>query len=298
VNVAQELSDALAQAASAAATRVVRIEAREGAPASGVVWSPDGLIVTASHSVEDDEGIEVALPDGTTLEATLRGRDADIDIAVLEVKATGLAAAEWVEPDELKIGSIVLAVSRPGRTARASWGSLFALGGEWRTSAGGRVDRWLESDVALHPGFSGSLLVDVQGRAIGLNTSGLARGHATALPTPTVRRVVTAILAHGRVRRGYLGVATMPVRLAAALETELGQPTGLLVSSVEAGTPAEKAGFLIGDVIVGLDGQRVTAVGELLALLDEERIGREVRAKLVRAGKVEEKSVSVGARGG
>src|SRR5581483_4926472 len=182
-NFAIALSESFASIVETAARSVVRIEAGRRWPASGAVWSTDGTIVTTSHSVEDDEDIEVGFQDGTTLPATLVGRDHGTDLAILKVAATGLARPAWLEPDGLKVGHLVLAVSRPGRTARASHGVVSALADSWRTPAGGKLDRYIESDVALRPGFSGSLLVDASGRVLGLNTSGLLRGQSIVVPT-------------------------------------------------------------------------------------------------------------------
>ncbi len=294
-DLATQLSETFADLVAAAAPSVVRVDSQNRWPSSGVVWSTDGTIVTASHSVEDEDEIEVALPDGTTLEATLAGRDPGTDLAVLKVAASGLARPAWLEPDALRVGHLVLAVSRPGRTARASSGIVSALSDAWRTSSGGRVERYIESDVPLRPGFSGSLLLDVSGRVLGLNTAGLLRDHALAIPTATVRRVVEAVLAHGRVRRGFLGIGAHSVPLG-ALGAKLGQEAGLLVAAVEPGSPAEKAGVLLGDVLLAFDGQALERVPDLLALLDEERVGRAVTAKLLRAGEPREVAVTVGTR--
>jgi len=295
-DLALELSSAFARIVESAAPSVVRVDARTRAPSSGAVWSTDGTIVTTSHAIEEEEDIEVGLADGTTLPATLAGRDHGTDLAVLKVAASGLARPAWLEPDELKVGHLVLAVSRPGRSARAAHGIVSALAPSWRSPAGGRIERYLESDVPLQPGFSGSLLLDMSGRVLGLNTSGILRGHALAVPTATVRRVIESVLAHGRVRRGYLGIGTQPVRLGAGLESKLSQETGLLVSSVEPGSPAAEAGVLLGDVVVALDGELVKNVPELLALLDEERVGRVVHARVVRGGEVKELTLTVGMR--
>lgn len=295
-NLAVELSESLASVVETAARSVVRVDARHRWPSSGAVWSTDGVIVTASHSIEDEDEIEVGLADGTSLPATLLGRDHGTDLAILKVAATGLTRPAWLEADGLKVGHLVLAVSRPGRTARASHGIVSALSDSWRTPAGGKLDRYLESDIALRPGFSGSLLVDVTGRVLGLNTSGLLRSQAIAIPTATVRRVVEAVLAHGRVRRGFLGVGAQPVHLGAAHEARLGQEGGLLVAAVEAGSPAEQAGLLLGDVLVQFDGQKLENVSDLLGLLDEERVGRSVVTKLLRGGEVKEITVTVGVK--
>src|SRR5207237_6626756 len=136
--------------------------------------------------------------------------------------------------------------------------------GEWRTPGGGRLDRYLETDVAMRPGFSGSALVDARGRVVALNTAGLSRGSASAVPAPTIRRLVEQLRAHGGVPRGYLGISTLSARLPASLAEKLGQPAALLVAAVDADSPAGRAGVLLGDALVSLDGRALTHPGELL----------------------------------
>lgn len=290
-------SDALAAIVEAVGPAVVRVEARRRLPGSGIIWSADGVIVTAHHVVERDENIRVGLSDGSTVAAELVGRDPTTDLAVVRVEATGLPTPTWAGIDGLRVGHLVLALGRPGRTVQATLGIVSALSEkEWRTPMGGPVDRYLQTDVVMYPGFSGGPLVDVSGRVLGVNTSALLRGVSLTLPTPTVGRVVETLLAHGRVRRGYLGVGAQPVRLPAALGRQLGQETGVLVVSVEPGSPAERAGLVLGDTIVTLDGQAVRHLDDLLALLSGDRIGRSVPVRIVRAGQVQELTVVIGER--
>lgn len=295
-DVLRNLSDALAATVATAGAGVVRVEARGRIPASGILWSPDGVIVTAHHVVEREESIGVGLPDGQTVAAALVGRDPTTDLAVLRSDAKGLTPAAVAEPDSLRVGHLVLALGRPGQTVQATLGIVSALGEEWRTPAGGQVDAYLQTDLVMYPGFSGGPLVDVSGRVLGLNTSALLRGISLTLPTPTLRRVVEALLTHGRVRRGYLGVGAQGVRLPAALEQQLGQETGLLLISVEPDGPAGRAGLLLGDTIVALDGQPVRHMDDLLALLGGERVGVSTPVRIVRGGVVQEMQVTVGER--
>jgi S1-C subfamily serine protease len=292
------LSEALAATVEAAGAGVVRVEARRRLPASGIVWSPDGVIITAHHVVEWDENISVGLPDGQTVPGTLVGRDPTTDLAVLRAQATGLTPPAWAEPDDLRVGHLVLALGRPGRTVQATLGIVSALGESWRTPAGGRLDRYLQTDVVMYPGFSGGPLVDAAGGVLGLNTSALLRGISLAVPTLTLRRVVETLLAHGRVRRGYLGVGAQSVRLPAALGERLGQETGVLLVSVESGSPAEQGGLLLGDTIVTLDGQPVRHMDDLLALLSSDRVGAAVPVRVVRGGQVQELTVTIGEHSG
>ena len=296
----QHLSDGLAALVERVGPSAVRVEAGRRAPSSGAIFSADGVVLTADHAIEEEDGIEVTLHDGRSLPAKLLGRDAGVDLAVLKIEgASGLPSAAWAEGDGLKVGHLVLAVARPGRGARASLGIICARGESWRPHAGCRIDRYVETDLALSPGFSGSLLVDVaKGAVVGLNTSGLLRGRSLALPTATLRRVAEAVLAKGRVERGYLGIGTQPVRLtrAVAAAAAAGQESGLLVMGVDEGSPADRAGLLVGDVLVALHGRPIRHVGDLFELLDEERIGVESTARIVRGGEVREVKIVVGSR--
>jgi len=295
-NFAEQLSSSLAAVVEAAAPSVVRVDGHRRVWSSGTVWSADGVVIGAHHALEVDEGVEVGLADGKTVKANVVGRDPGTDLAVLRVEASGLTPPRWGSTDAARVGHLVLALSRPGKSARASFGILGALGEGWRTPAGGKVERYLQSSIAPERGFSGGVLVDVAGAALGVNTAGLLRGSGITLPEPTLKRVVDAVLAHGRVRRGYLGISAYPARLPAALSDELGQRGALIVVGVQPDSPADKAGLLQGDLLVTLAGQALLGIGDLQGLLDEERIGRVLPAKIVRAGRPLEIGVTVGTR--
>jgi S1-C subfamily serine protease len=296
-NVVKELSQGLAGLAKRGGPSVVRLEARRRGMSSGVVWS-DGVIVSAGHAVEWDDGITVGLPDGGEAKANVTGRDPATDLVVLRSDATGLAVPAWSEPEDLDAGHLVLALSRPGQRVRASLGMVNVRGEEWWTPAGGRIDHDIRIEIGLHPGFSGSLLVEASGRALGINTTGLVRATPTLIPTATIRRVVGDLLAHGHVRKGYLGIGTQGVRLPADIAQALGQPSGLLITSVQPDSAAARGGVLLGDVLVGFAGQPLRHPAELLPLLDESRIGQTVVVKVLRAGRIEDVTVTVGARNG
>lgn len=293
---AAELSSRFATAVERAAPAVVRVEGRRGRPSSGAVFAAEGLVVTAHHALEWDEGIEVTLADGSRVPAAVAGRDPTTDLALLRVRANGLSPLQWSSPEAVKVGHLALAVSRPGRSARATLGIVTATGGPWRTPGGGLVDRYLESDVRLHSGFSGSVLVETSGGALGVNTSAVFRGAAVAIPQATVRRVVDALAAHGRVRRGYLGVGTMPVRLGPEQAQALGLEAGLMLVSIQAGSPAHRAGLLMGDVLLAFDGHALTRPRDLLERLDEEAVGRTATLRVLRAAEVKDVAVTVGSR--
>jgi S1-C subfamily serine protease len=292
---AAEFSIALAELVGRAERSVVRVDGRR-APASGIVWSP-GVVVTADHNLEREE-VAVGFPDGETVRAEVAGRDPATDLVALRVETGSALAPEWADSSALRAGQLLLGVTRPGRAPRASLGCLARVSDSWRAPSGGKLDRYLEAELPLHPGLSGGVAVDMEGRAAGMLCAGLLRGTPLVVPHPTLKRVVTQLVGEGRVRRGFLGVATLAVRLPEALARLAGQAGALLVSAVDAASPAERAGLLLGDALLSLDGQPLASVGDLLPLLDEERIGRSLPVSLVRGGEVRQLSIEVGARGG
>ncbi len=293
-DVLQNLSDDLAAAVDTAGQSIVRIEGRRRQSASGIVWSADGLIVTAHHVLESDEGIKVGLPNGETVDATLVGRDPTTDVAVLRVAASGLTPAKWLEIGSVKVGHLVLALGRPEADVQATLGVISALDGEWRTHAGGRIDTYVQTDVVMYPGFSGGPLVSAGGAVIGMNSSALARGVSLTLPAATVKRVADALATHGRIKRGFLGVSAQPVRLPANIAESAAQETGLMLVAVEPGSPADQGGLVLGDVIVSLAGQAIRQMDDLMSMLTGDRVGTAVAVKVVRGGEVTEKSVTIG----
>ncbi len=278
------LSNELADAVEHVGRSTVAIHARRRIPSSGIVWR-SGVVVAASHTIRRDEDISLTLPDGNTVAVTLAGRDPGTDIAVLRLPdAAASAAVATMAPDDvLRVGALVVAVGRPGDSVTASLGAISAIGGEWRTWQGGRVDRFVRLDLAIYDGFSGGPLADAAGRVLGVNTSGLTRSAPIAIPVSTVNRVADELLAKGHVRRGYAGVAVQPVAIPERLVREHGLPadTALLVVAVEQGGPADRAGILIGDMLIAVDGEALREPTDLLAALS----GRgPVELRLVRGG--------------
>lgn len=290
------LSEALAGAVESIGESVVRVEARRRLPATGIVWSADGVIVTSSHVVKHDNNITVGLPNGERVAAALVGRDTTTDLAVLKAEAAGLKPPIWADAALLKVGQLVLALGKPGKTVQATLGVINTLSDAWRAPAGGHIDRYVQTDVTMYPGFSGGPLVGARGEVIGLNTSRLLHGASITLPAPTLARVVNALLEHGHIKRGYLGVGTQPVRLPQAAAEELEQETGLLLVSVEAGGPADQGGLLTGDIIVRFGGEATRHRDALLAYIGGDRVGKTVEVGVVRGGEFKTFDVTIGER--
>lgn len=304
--VLRSVSDGLASVVESTSPGIVRVEARRRLPGTGIVWSADGVIVTAHHIVERNENIQIGLHGDQVVSATLVGRDANTDIAVLRAEG-GLSVPNWAQANDLKVGHLVLALGRPGANVQATLGVVSAIeesqppvrererrrGGRHMNVAAGSS---IQTDVVMYPGFSGGPLVDAAGVVRGINTSALSRGTSLTIPTATVRSVVEALLSHGRVSRGYLGVGAQPVRLPANLKEELGQEVGLMLVQVDDDSPAEKGGLLLGDILVALDGYTVQVIDDLLMLLNSDRAGKQASARVIRGGQVLDVTLTIGER--
>lgn len=296
-SVLAQVSDGLAAAVEIAAASTVVVNARRRFPASGLVWSADGVIVTSDHVIERDE-VEVFLPDGSKHTATIVGRDPGSDVAVLKIAASGLTPAVRAPEGSARVGSIVLAVGRPSSEGpMASLGVVGSIGGPWRTFRGTEVEGYLRSDTTFYPGFSGGPLVDAQGRVVGMNSSRRGRGAGLTIPVAAVERIAADLLKGGKVRRAYLGISSQTAKLPAALAAQVGgRETGLLIVSVESESPADTAGMLIGDILVEFGGQPTPDTDALQSQLGPSRIGQPTPASVLRGGELKTLTVSVGER--
>lgn len=289
-----ELSEALAATVEAVQEGIVGIEGRRRRAASGLAWSADGLVLAAHHGVQRDQDLTLILAGGAQAEARLVGRDPTTDLALLQASGATLRPPPRSNLDGLRVGHLVLSVGRPGIDVQASLGIVSTRGAGWRTPLGGKVDAYIQTDIALYPGFSGGALVDAAGRVIGLNTSGLLRQRSLALPVATLERVVGALLEHGHIRRGFLGISAYPARLPAPLAEQLDQRTGLLVVAVEPEGPAGAGGTLVGDLIVALGEVPVRSLDDLLSLLYDGEVGKAAPLRVVRGGVLQDLQVTLG----
>jgi S1-C subfamily serine protease len=249
---------------------IVRVDAGHRFGGTGTAWSED-LVVTANHVVERDEDIEIGLDGDKTAKATVVGRDETTNTALLKVDGAKLVPAKFRSLDGLRVGNFTVALARPGKTVRASFGIVSVLGGEFQTRPGARIDRWLESDAEISAGWSGGLLVDLDGAGLGVNNRGLVRQSHITVPHVTLERVVKELAAHGKIRRGYLGVGVHRV------------DSGLLVHAIEPKSHADTAGLLVGDVIVSIDGKKVGSPWELASVL-REKVDADVSIEIIRGG--------------
>lgn len=297
-----DFSNGLTAAVEKAAASTILVDARKRYPASGIAYAED-LVVTADHVVTREDDIKVVLPDGRTLTATIAGRDPGSDLALLRVTEKTLAPAKT--SDHVKVGQLVLALGRPSseaaaawRGVQASWGIVTAISGPARTFRGGLLDEYIRTETTPYPGFSGGPLINTEGEVLGLNTSGLTRGSSLTIPAKFAWRIADALAKHGTVKRGYLGVRTQPVDVRVSSTSTLGreQPQGLLVLWLEEGGPAEKAGLLVGDIIVAISGQPVGDADDLFSALNTDTVGKSVAVEILRGGRPEIINVMVGER--
>ena len=287
------LSDGLAHAVQRAGRSVVAVHGRRRFPASGLAWRED-QVVTASHVLERDSDLSITAADGARHAVRLLGRDPGSDVAVLAVDGASLPPIEPASPGGLSAGHLVLAVGRPGTPEPiASFGAVSSVGGRWRTAQGGLLDAYIRADVALLPGLSGGGLVDVSGNVVGLLSAHLAGGDPVAIPVATLDGVAQRILSGGTLRRGYLGVSTQAVELQDVLRLRLNleQQTGLMLLGLEPGAPAEGAGLLLGDILLGIAGRRVDDGEALQMALGPDVVGRPTLIRLIRGGDLREVSV-------
>jgi S1-C subfamily serine protease len=295
-NTFSEFSEGLTAAVEKGGASTILVDARKRYPASGIAYAED-LILTADHVVTREDDIKVLLSDGKSLAATIAGRDPGSDLAVLRLAEKALTAAKT--SDDVKVGQLVLALGRPNSEGmQASWGIVTAISGPTRTFKGGMLDEYIRTETTPYPGFSGGPLVNTEGDVLGLNTSGLTRGSSLTIPVKVAWRVAEALATHGSVKRGYLGVRTQPVEIPEAARQALKreQEHGLLVLWLEEGGPAEKSGLLVGDILVAISGQPVGDPDDLFSALNSETVGKAIAVEVLRGGRPETVSVTVGER--
>src|SRR2546425_8946411 len=239
-----DLSGDIADLVGRLGPSVVRVDARRGRPATGIIWG-DNLVLTAGHVLEQEDAIGVT-GSTTTVKASIAGRDPGTDLALLRTEGLNGVPAPRGRSTDSRAGRIVIAIGQPGEL-EVTVGIVSGLSGSFRSWRGGQIERLIQTTAGLLPGFSGGPLVDADGGVIGINSWNFGRGVSRAVPLETADRVAESLRTHGRIRRAYLGLGAQPVRLSEALANQLGQESGLLVVTVEAGGPDQKAGLLQGD---------------------------------------------------
>jgi S1-C subfamily serine protease len=290
-------SHAVTSVADTVGPAVVRVEVRNsngrsGGVGSGVVIAPDGLVLTNCHVVDGAKHVQLQDAEGRVMEARRLGEDPDTDLALLRAdSARDLPCAALGDSKKLKRGQLVVAIGNPlGFESTVTAGVISALGRSLRSRNGRLIEDVIQTDAALNPGNSGGPLVSSRGEVIGINTAVImgAQGICFAVASNTAQFVLSELIQHGRVRRGYIGVSaqttTVPRRHARAAQIE--NSSGAMITAVEANGPAALAGLMSLDTIVRADGEPVTGVDDLIRLLNSERIGRLVTIEVLRRGQM------------
>jgi serine protease DegQ len=290
----KELSDDIAALVEKASKSVVRVDARRGRAGTGIVWDT-GLVLTANHVVEQEDEIQVVADDKST-KATLVGRDPATDLALLKVDGLAAPAMPRAKVDDLRPGQIVLAIGRPG-SLKATFGTISAVSSSWRGWRGSEIEHLIQTNAPLYPGFSGGPLVDVDGRAVGMNSWVFGRGDGRAIAMDVAERVVASLKADGRIRRPYLGIGTQEVPLPETVKAKAKQDSGLLIVAVEPQSPADKAGLMQGDTLVALNGTTTSSLEDLYTGLRKIKVGATQTVRVIRAGELKELQVTVGEAG-
>jgi S1-C subfamily serine protease len=266
-------------------------DGRGAGQGSGVIFTPDGYVLTNAHVVAKASRLRASLSDGQTRDATLVGEDAATDTAVLRLAGSGLPHAELGRSADLRVGQLVVAIGNPlGFTCTVTAGIVSALGRTLRTRSGGLIDSVIQTDAPLNPGNSGGPLVSGAGLVVGINTAMIApaQGICFAIGIDTAVWVATRLLRDGRVRRSRLGMSaqTVPVSTRIRRFHGLEQASGAMVSDIAPDGPAAKAGLQTGDVVLGFDGIAVTGVDDLHRALTAERAGTVVPLRVLRRAEV------------
>jgi len=273
-----------------------RANGRRMGRGSGVIYTPDGYLLTNSHVIKGAAKLFASLPNGREYEAALVGDDPETDLAVLRLSGSDFEHAEFGNSSSLRVGQLVIAIGNPfGYQATVTAGIVSALGRSLRAQSGRRIDSVIQTDAPLNPGNSGGPLSDGQGRVVGVNTAmiGGAQGICFAIASDTATDVATRLMRDGRVRRSRIKLSVQTIPLGRRLAHALGRPgdNAVMLSDVENGGPADKAGVREGDVLLEFDNEKILAVDDLHRLLTIERASRDIPVRLLRAGSIIDRAI-------
>lgn len=291
-------SNAVVQVTDRIGPAVVRVDTRaaKGAPGqggvgSGIVISPDGLVLTNHHVVGTSRDIRLSTTDGLVTEARVLGTDPDTDLALLRADAgSNMTSASLGNSKALRRGQLVIAIGNPlGFESTVTAGVISALGRSIRSVSGRTIEDVIQTDAALNPGNSGGPLVSSRGEVIGINTAVImgAQGICFAVASNTAEFVLSEIVRHGYVRRAFIGVSaqTVPIPRRHALNSGIDNTKGALLTMLDPQGPASRSGLMSGDIVYRLDGKAISGIDDLIRLLDRDRIGRSIEIEALRLGR-------------
>jgi S1-C subfamily serine protease len=300
-------SKAVVEASEKVSPSVVNIEVRKqssrrmrrefAGSGSGFVFTPDGFILTNSHVVHGAQALTVSLPDGRSFSADLIGDDPDTDLAVLRITAPNLTPVELGDSDSVLVGQVAIAIGNPyGFQTSVTAGVVSALGRSLRATTGRLIDNVIQTDAALNPGNSGGPLVNSRGQVIGVNTAAIlpAQGLCFATAINTAKFVAALLIKEGKIDRAYIGVAgqNVPIHRRIVRFYNLPVESGILVASIEDGSPALRAGLLQGDIILGFDGHPIAGIDDLHKHLTEKQRGVESMIRILRGTEIQEFAIT------
>ena len=276
-----QFSNALTERNTAARGGIAAIQLAGARHLTGTIWQSD-LLVASEQSLPKRDKFDVVLPDGGTSEAMLAGRDPGTNVALLRL--TQPVVALHSGNGEPRVGALALAFGADGSGgATARMGLVNFIGPEWHSHAGGRINARIVLDIRLAPAEEGGPVFDVEGGRLGITTFG-PRGRVLVIPANTIEAVIPLLSQHGRVARGWLGVAFQPVAVPDSLQAQAGQSSGLMALSVVEGGPAAKAGVMPGDIVLAVDGTPTTSVRRVVPRLGSDSVGRAADLRLLRSG--------------
>jgi S1-C subfamily serine protease len=285
------LSDSIVNVAAKVSPTVAAVHSGKMLRGTGIVWSRDGYILTCWHVIKGLRDVCISLDAIGTVTARIVGSDRYSDVALLKIETNNelnnIAAGD---SEGIRVGQIVLALANPyGEQPSVTQGLVTSARSSIRGWSGRLLNDIVITDARLNPGYSGGPLVDVQGRMVGMNVFVIA-SRGIAIRTHTLKSIVESLMSSGRVKRGYLGISFYPISLPKEVTgpLDIKQSAGLMVISVEPGSPAKKAGLLIGDTILTLDGRQVESLHDMDRLLTSEIIGKSMKASVLRGEKLVE----------
>jgi S1-C subfamily serine protease len=289
----EKLSEELSAAIERASQSVVLVQGRRF-PASGVVWKKN-FVITTDHSLPRTNEVQIRTASGELITGIIAGRDPSTDVAIIQT-------SKELQPYEvseipLKAGQLAVILGRAnGGRVLSVLTMISGTDSNYKNWRGGTFDQFIRLDSAPFPGFSGSALILPDGKISGINTSAFSRHFGLTIPASNIQRLVERVISKGSIGRPYLGLMMQPVRLPEKFRKDAGTEIGLLLIGTENGSPAEKAGLAVGDIVVGLNGKTVNSIEELHEFLSSESIGTEIKVTILRGGKIENVQTTVGER--